>query len=150
MASRSEDKSPDGFFVGSANQVLDQILLRIDDGQHESAENILRQLIKNRPGHAESWNLRGVNAIKGGGVELAIECFTKASNINSNIVDKFLKSYKQDIMEHQQAQHPNKSIRGVLFSKDLDYLAEYLLWLAFRLNLNFSLKVLFNNVYYLS
>ena len=84
MASRSEDKSPDGFFVGSASQVLDQILLCIDDGQHESAENILRQLIKNRPGHAESWNLRGVNAIKGGGIELAIECFTKASNINRN------------------------------------------------------------------
>lgn len=82
MASQSEDKSPGGFFVGSANQVLDQILSRIDDGQHESAENILRQLIKNRPGHAEAWNLRGVNAIKGGGTELAIECFTKASNIN--------------------------------------------------------------------
>lgn len=84
MASRSEKKSPNGFFVGSANQVLDQILFRIDDGQHESAENILRQLIKNRPGHAEAWNLRGVNAIKGGGIELAIECFTKASNINRN------------------------------------------------------------------
>ena len=64
--------------------MLEQILLRIDDGQHESAENILRQLIKNRPGHAESWNLPGVNAINGAGIELAIECFTKASNINRN------------------------------------------------------------------
>ncbi len=84
MTSQSEDKSPDGFFVGSANQVLDQILFRINGGQHESAEDILRQLIKNRPGHAEAWNLRGLNAIKGGGTALAIECFTKASNIDRN------------------------------------------------------------------
>ena len=82
MASYPNKKSPDGFFVGSANQVLDQILLRIDDGQHEGAENILRQLIKNRPGHAEAWNLRGVNAVRGGGTKLAIKCFTEASNIN--------------------------------------------------------------------
>ena len=43
------------------------------------------------------------------------------SNIN-----KFLQSYNQDIIEHKQDQHPTKSIRGVLFSKDLDYVQMWL------------------------
>ena len=73
---------PEGYFIGSAKEVLEHALACIDNGEHDLAEAIIIQLIRERPGHAEAWNLRGVNGIKGGGAALAVQCFAEASRLD--------------------------------------------------------------------
>jgi len=82
MAAPPSDGPPEGYFVGSANEVLDHALARIASGDHGHAELIIKQLIRDRPGHAEAWKLRGVNGLRGGSASLAINCFAKASELD--------------------------------------------------------------------
>ncbi|HAT36464.1 MAG TPA: hypothetical protein DCS82_12165 [Rhodospirillaceae bacterium] len=130
MAPPSSDDLPDGYFVGSANQVLDEVLARIEQGEHDQAETIIRQLIRQRPGHAETWNLRGVNALKGGSADFAVQCFTEASSLDRESADYAANLGHALGMEERWEQAAGAWSRAVLLAPDD---ADYQLGLAISL-----------------
>lgn len=68
-----------GPLVGSLGAILKDALQSFDRGDLGRAEEILRQVVEAYPDTDTAWHIRGLNAQRGGKLELALECLREAS-----------------------------------------------------------------------